>query len=298
MNDSPSHLTEAERQQVVRYYSEAGPTYVAWSRAYNMHFGYLRTFLQMFRLEAMLQEMSRQVLARLHLAPDAPARVLDMGCGLGAPSRLAVRENRGWRVDAITIVPWQIERARELAAAEGLTERLTFERRDYTASALPTASYDGAYAIESACHDAGLGKEGFIAEAARLIKPGGRLVIADGFYKGGPPTNPLLKKCADIVCANWALETFGEIGAFRDALERHGFVDIEVREISMRIAPSVAYVPWVTLKFLAGELVRSQWRIGALSWGHLRACVLSPVLGMARWRFGYYLVQARRGPNL
>ncbi len=106
--------------------------------------------------------------------------------------------------------------------------------------------------------------------------------------------NPLLRFCLDRVCANWALSTFAEIGRFARCLEEHGFEPPEVEEISWRIAPSVAHVPWVTARFLGAELVRSGWRLGPDRWGHLAACVLAPVVGLARSRFGYFRVTATR----
>ncbi len=41
----------------------------------------------------------------------------------------------------------------------------------------------GAYAIESSCHAPGADKDAFIREASRLLGPGARLVVADGFLK-------------------------------------------------------------------------------------------------------------------
>ena len=61
------------------YYTEAGMDYRAWSRAFNMHFGDWRWPQNPFALEAMLEEMSRQVFRRL--APADGDRVLDLGCG-------------------------------------------------------------------------------------------------------------------------------------------------------------------------------------------------------------------------
>ena len=49
------------------YYTEAGMDYRAWSRRFNMHFGYWRHGLNPLALEGMLSEMSRQVFTRLLL---------------------------------------------------------------------------------------------------------------------------------------------------------------------------------------------------------------------------------------
>lgn len=294
----PAAARANDRGRIVRYYSEAGPDYAAWSRDLNMHFGYYRRGLNPLRREVMLQEMTRQVVRRLDLDLDAPRRLLDMGCGVGASARLAASEWPALAVDGLTLVPRQVREARRRAAVQGLDGRVRFLQGDYTAAPLPTAAYDGVYAIESACHASGLDKEGFVREAARLVRPGRRLALADGFLKGDGPMNPLLRWALDRVCADWALETFAEIGRFTRCLERHGFEDVRVEDASWRIAPSVLHIPWVTARFLAHELVASRLRMGRVRWGHIRACVLSPVVGMARRRFGYFLVTARRREHL
>ena len=295
MKQPPEISGKGTAPDVVRYYTEAGQDYGAWSRNFNMHFGYFRRGLNPFGLESMLEDMSRQVLRRLGLAPDNSGRILDMGCGLGATIRLAGREYGNLQIDGITLVPWQITQAEQLTPPDLLRQRVHFHQGDYTASAFADDTYDGICALESACHDAGFAKEGFIREAARILKPGQRLVVADGFIKGTQPMNPLLRWCYRRVCENWALETFAEIAQFTAALKRSGFVDIEIEDASLRIAPSVMHIPWVTLRFLVRQLFDTRLRLNRVRWGHILACVLSPVVGMARTRFGYYLITARNG---
>jgi len=279
---------------IVSYYSETGQDYEAWSRNFNMHFGYFRRGLNPFALEQMLDEMTRQVLLRLELDLDRENRLLDMGCGLGASARLAAREFPSLRIDGITLVPWQVERARRLAARDGLDGSIEFFQGDYTAATFADGTYDGVYAIESACHAAGYDKEGFVQEAARLLKPGGRLALADGFLKDTRPMNPLLRWCCNTACRNWALETFGEIGHFADCLKRNGFEDVQIEDISWRIAPSVMHIPQVTARFLVKELFKTRLRLNRVRWGHIQACLLAPFIGMARTRFGYFLIAARK----
>ena len=283
----------AREVDILRYYSEAGQDYEAWSRDFNMHFGYCRRAIDLFRREEMLREMTRQVLRRLGLDLEREHRLLDMGCGLGASARLAAAEHPRLRIDGITLVPQQVDQARRMAARQGLG-RLRFLCQDYTATTLETGAYRGVYAIESACHAAGYAKEDFAREAARLLAPGRWLVVADGFIKGTGAMNPLLRWCYRRVCANWALESFAEIHQFESALARQGFEDIRVEDISWRIVPSVMHIPWVTTRFLIKELFVERLRMNRVRWGHILACVLSPVVGMARSRFGYYLVTARK----
>ena len=76
---------------LVIYYTEAGMDYRAWSRNFNMHFGFYRWGMNPLALESMLEEMSRQVFRRLALSDGM--KVLDLGCGLGAPARALIKQH-------------------------------------------------------------------------------------------------------------------------------------------------------------------------------------------------------------
>jgi cyclopropane fatty-acyl-phospholipid synthase-like methyltransferase len=103
-------------------------------------------------------------------------RVLDAGCGVGGSS-CWLAAARGAEVVGITIVPSQARRASRVAAARGLGHRVRFEVADYLATPFPDRSFDVAWAMESLCHAAD--KPAFYREMARLLKPGGRLVVAE-----------------------------------------------------------------------------------------------------------------------
>ena len=281
------------RSKIVQYFTEAAPQFQAWSPGNHLHFGYASRIGQIFDRESMLAEMTRQVLCRLQLDPTEPASLLDLGCGLGASALQVARQHPRFAIDGISLVPAQVAQAADHAAASGMARRLRFWVDDFTACRSESGSYDGLYAIESACHDHGLAKEGFVKEAARLLKGGRRLVVADAFYKGHKPKGGLLEALCSRVEDHRALETFGEIGAFTSALRRHGFTEIRVEEISTRVAASVAHAPVLAARaFLEGLL--GQRPLGKAATGHLLASLLAPLLGLARTRFGYFLVSARR----
>ena len=234
--------------------------------------------------------MSEQVFQRLELRPGM--RVLDLGW-LGAPTRALIR-GRAVAVTAVTIVQWQIDMAKRLT--EGIVTQGTVEWKlgDYTALDLPSASHDAAFSIEASCHAPGADKEPFVAEAARLLVPGARLVIADGFMKRSAGLPRWYAALLDFMNRSWAVERFADLDAFRACLEQHGFEVLATEDISWRIAPSVMHVPRVTLKFLAGELVVHRHKLGGVRWGHVLACLAAPLIGIGRRWFGYYLVTARK----
>jgi MPBQ/MSBQ methyltransferase len=285
-------LQERPTRGLVEYYTEAGPDFAAWSPSFNMHFGFWGAGLRPWRLEPMLEQMNEEVFRRLRAA--GPARLLDLGCGLGATARTIARRAPWASVAGVTLVPWQIEQARRLTGAAGLEDRVAFVQADYRALPWPARSFDGAYAIESACHADGPAKGDLLREAARVLRPGGRLVVADAFRKHGRPLNPLLRRAYEAVCRFWCVDGFAEIEAFRAEAERQGFVDVRVEEVSWRIVPSVLFVPLVTARFLWRELAVRRNRLTPRRWGNALAPMLSLLLGAARSAFGYYLVTAVR----
>src|SRR5258706_15485310 len=110
------NLGEAD---LIRYYSEAGPDYAAWSPAFNMHFGFARMEGNPLGRETMLERMNQEVLRRAAVGEPGVDRLIDLGCGLGATARHAVARFPQVHVTGVTIVPWQVGRARGVAAGGG-----------------------------------------------------------------------------------------------------------------------------------------------------------------------------------
>ena len=273
------------------YYTEAGMDYRAWSPAFNMHFGYWRRGMSPFTLEPMLEEMSRQVFRRLDLADGD--RVLDLGCGVGAPARTLASE-RAVAITAVTKVEWQIAMASKLGAGDAPRGTIDWLRGDYTSLDLPAASYQGAFSIEASCHAAGASKEPFVRECARLLRPEAPLVVADGLMKSAARPR-WYDALLGYMTRSWAVERFADLPAFTACLAQHGLEVEAVEDVSWRIAPSVMHVPRVTIEFLARELLVQRRCLNRARRDHVIACLLAPLIGLGRRWFGYYLITARKG---
>src|SRR5260370_27202528 len=152
-----------------QYYSEAGPDYAAWSREFNMHFGYYRAGANPLDRESMLEQMNAEVLARLYLDDIAEPRLLDLGCGLGATLRSFARRLPHARLLGIKRVPWQVERANALNDAAGCGERVRVIEGDYEDTILPRSSFAGTYALERSCHAHAAAKCALLPEAYPLL---------------------------------------------------------------------------------------------------------------------------------
>ncbi len=276
---------------LVTYYTEAGMDYRAWSRNFNMHFGFYRWGINPLALESMLEEMSGQVFRRLALRDGM--KVLDLGCGLGAPTRTLISRHDVATM-AVTKVEWQIAMAQKLS--EGMPARGSVEWMlgDFTALDLPAGAFQAAFSIEASCHAEGADKEAFVEECSRLLAPGAKLVVADGFMKRSVGLPRWYAALLGYMTRNWAVERFADLPAFSACLERHGLTVLAAEDISWRISPSVLHVPRVTLKFLAGELFLRRKKLSSVRWGHVIACLIAPLIGLGRRYFGYYLVTAQK----
>ncbi len=284
-------LQEAPYFKIEKYYDVAGPDYEMWSKNFNMHFGYYRKFSDLFLLERMLINMNDQVLKRLHTDTGKPSHIIDLGCGVGTVARHTAQKFPLSTITGITIVDSQIEKGRVLIRKDKLEAQVELKNENFEHLNFNDNTFTHAYAMESACHANGKGKELFIKEMARVLKPGGRFCIADGFIKHDGNHPRLFNYLYNKIKKYWALPCFATINEFEINLRKYGFTNIKIEEISMRIAPSVAYVPWTSIKFFATELWRNKsLHLKKERWHNVYAPVLGMILGLYRKHFGYYLI--------
>jgi cyclopropane fatty-acyl-phospholipid synthase-like methyltransferase len=137
----------------------------------ELHYGVFETGSE--ALPVATAALTARMVEGAQLAPGL--RVLDVGCGTGAPACQLV-EDHGVEVLGITPSTVGVERARARAAERGLAGA-TFESRDGTDNGLPDASFDRVWVLESS--HLMRERDRLMTECARVLRPGGRLVLCD-----------------------------------------------------------------------------------------------------------------------
>lgn len=285
---------EARLADIRSYYNAVADDYRAWSPGMNMHFGYWSWQVNPLAREAMLERMNLEVLKRLALPSTGAVLLADLGCGAGATARSIVKNRKHSTVDAVTLVARQIIQGAGLNQAAALPNQVRFHLADYVDTGLRSGAYDGVYALESACHAPGADKRALVREAARLLRPGGTLVIADALRRNNKPLPGFMERIYGLWCRHWAVNELAEKQALHTALASQGFTDIRFQDISLRLAPSALQIPLFATRFALRELWRARFRLSPLRRGHIVASYAAFLLGMWLPGFGYYMVTARK----
>jgi SAM-dependent methyltransferase len=165
---------------------------------------------------------------------------------------------------------------------------------DYCGTRFGDDSLDAVVAIESSCYANGESKSELLNEIQRVLKPGGRFVISDGFVKKPVSDTGLLRRVYNQLCTSWALTELGHVNEVRGHLERLGFVNIRMEDVSMHIAPSVAHVPYTVVYFLIKQWLFGREKMNKERWDNLKSPLLTMILGLARAHFGYYFISGTK----
>ena len=157
---------------------------------------------------------------------------IDLCCCSGAGMRFLVKfcgvaSMRG--VDATAKV---VERGRPRCQALGLDKQITFTLADVCASGLPSASADFVWGEDAWCYV--VDKPKLIAEAARLVKPGGLIAFTD--WVEGPAG--LSQPEADRFLAFMKFPNIQDLHGYQDLLAANG-CQVQVAEDTGRFAPYV-----------------------------------------------------------
>lgn len=240
-------------KNIVDYYTQSENAYKdSWdlNNSLAIHYGYwdekVKTFPQsLIRMNEVMMEAA---------AISSTDKVLDAGCGIGGSS-IFIAEKIGCNVTGISLSEKQISKAKELALERRVEDKVKFEVMNYCTTNFPDKSFDVIWGCESICYADD--KDQFIKEAYRLLKPGGRLIVADGFvthFKNND--HPTIRNWID----GWQVNYLESPARFQQFMNETGFTNICYRNISKFTAHSSRrlykfyflanlYLLWKTMTF-------------------------------------------------
>jgi len=153
------------------------------------------------------------------------ATVLDVGCGFGGTSRyLAKALGPKSQVTGITLSPKQVARGTELAKEQGVADNTKFTVMNALDMKFPDNSFDIVWACESGEHMPD--KKKYISEMMRVLKPGGKFVMACWSQRDDSkvPFDKRDKRDLQYLYEEWTHPYFISIPAWAKLMEETGVV--------------------------------------------------------------------------
>lgn len=227
MNNGITH------RQIVDYYDTCDIDYrLIWNldKSYAMHFGYWDEKVKNFSQSL---ERENEILAEKTKVKSSDV-VLDAGCGVGGSS-IFLAKKFGCKVIGITLSKRQAEQAAKNAERSGVTSNTEFLVMDFEDITFTDEKFDVVWAIESACH--ANSKKKFLEGINRILKPNGRLIIADGFaFKEDYDDSE--KDIMQEWLSGWGVNFLETINDFDKFLAEAGFQKISFSDITNHVMPS------------------------------------------------------------
>jgi tocopherol O-methyltransferase len=222
-------ITQVE-QDIIDYYENCDVDYkLVWhlNSHMAMHYGYWEPGTKRLR-DALIRMNSKMAEIAKIKATDF---VLDAGCGVGGSS-IFLAANYSCSVCGITLSSRQVKEAAINADKCSVEHKVFFEAQNFCSTNFADNTFDVVWAIESVCHAPE--KTDFLKEAYRILKPGGRIIVAD-FFRTGSDEDYWMKKWAQ----SWAVCEFEKDDIFVQKAALIGFENVEMKNISKEITPSV-----------------------------------------------------------
>ncbi|MFO0619446.1 MAG: class I SAM-dependent methyltransferase [Polyangiaceae bacterium] len=162
-------------------------------------------------------------------------RIVDAGCGVGGVAVYLASRNPSWTLVGLNIGEVQLGLAQANASRAGVRDHVSFRRSAYEDMPIADASVQAVYFVESLCHSQK--PERALAEAARVLAPGGALVLLD-FFRTARPLDRTEAAFYEDVRRGFVIPGYFDrpIG---DAMQASGLVVERVVDLSKRVQAGV-----------------------------------------------------------
>lgn len=202
-----------------------------------------------------------------------PKNIVDVGCGIGGSSRYLARKF-GAECKGITLSPVQANRAQELAAAQGLDDKVSFQVADALNQPFPDGEFDLVWSMESGEHMPNKNK--FVNELVRVAAPGGTIILVTWCHRDLNPSEESLlpeeKNLLDRICKAYYLPEWCSTADYVKLLQSLSLEDIKAADWSENVAP---FWPAVIKSALTWKGITSLLKSG---WKTIRGALVMPLM--------------------
>jgi len=288
-------ISESNAKQVSDHYDDYFECYRHWSgeESAGYHFGIAKKVGDIFSNHKMLQNASEMVFSALKLATSKTLRVLDAGCGAGHSSRILAKKfpRDDITIFGVTISQKQLDLGKKMIKKEGMEKKIKMSLDDFEQLPFEDNFFDAVYFQDSICHGSGSSKEKTIKEVARVLKPGGRIALTDGFIfpvRGGA----VIRKISKNLSNAFGVDCWPNQDDFITNLQNNGFEDIQFKDLTWVSGPSVAQTIYFKLPKVFYSYLRKKLEFKDVVYT-FKVAFLAPILGLHPY-FKYQLISARK----
>lgn len=268
-------------EMIIAYYDATAQAYKKWGGipekgdSYALHYGYFPEGEEIDHFQS-LRNHTQKVIDLAQIQPNHI--VLDAGCGTGDLSLEIARRYPDAKVFGITLSLHQAATAHRSSKELQLTNTY-FATQDFCYQGFPDNFFDRVVFCESLGYAPD--KKKLLKEVKRVLKSGGLLTIADGFFNGEELTEEQNKNY-ELLKQGWVLPNLVTINNFYEWLREFEFRNIILNDVTENILPSSKYM----MNLAEARLETSSSTVSALN---KLACIAQYYLFSSR-TLGYYFI--------
>jgi len=270
-------------QKIKNFYDDSSGLWEdVWGE--HMHHGYYGPHgtYRVDRRQAQIDLMTELLAWAMPKDSAKPGKILDLGCGIGGASLFLAQQYQA-EVLGVSLSPVQVERATERAKTLALEQSCQFQVANALELPFASNSFDMVWSLESGEHMPN--KAQFLQEAWRVLKPGGRLILAPWCHRAINPGNgPLtpderrhLQAIYDVYCLPYVVS----LPDYQAIAGECGFEEIKIADWSEAVAPfwdrviesafdpQVLWALWQT----GPKIINAALSLRLMKWGYERGLV-------------------------